>query len=199
MPGEHEGTMAIADLYAKSLLLAAGELGRQEQIAEAFDDLVAYMDCDPNFAAFLTAASVDDDPRRESLEKLFRGKLDDLLLNLLQVLNNRGRMELIRSIQRCVVLRMEEQHHQQEVLVETAKPLTDALRAEIKAAVSDWIGKEALLIEEVRPELIGGVVIHIGDVQIDGSVASQIQAMRGRLRERATEEIYSGRGYEVES
>lgn len=184
--------MAVADVYAHSLLAAAAERDQDEEVAEQFADLVAYMDRDPSFATFLTSATVDDDVRRVSLEKLFRGKLNDLLLNTLLVLNNRGRGQLVRAVQRAVQLRMEAKHHQQEVVVETAMPLTDDLREAIKKNVSERIGKEALIFEQLRPDLIGGMVIHIGDVQIDGSVLARIQAMRKRLRNRATAEIHKG-------
>ncbi len=185
-----DDNMAVADVYAESLLAVADAKGTTEDVGAEFADLVAYVDRDESFASFLVSASVDEDARRGSLEKLFRGKMSDLLLNTLQVLNNRGRLHLIRQVARAVELRMEALHHQQEVLVETAMPLSDDLKTQIKQVVSERIGQEALLIEEVRPELIGGVVIHIGDLQIDGSVVSRLGRLRRRLKERATVEIH---------
>lgn len=199
MSGGNEEVMALADVYAESLLGAAAQRGQEDAVAAEFAELIAYMDREPDFDAFLTAESVDDDPRRVSLEKLFRGRMNDLLLNLLQVLNNRRRCGLIRTVQRCVVLRMEARHHQQEVVVQTAMPLSDELREVIRNQISERIGKKAILIEEVRPELLGGVVIRVGDLQIDGSVASHIRAMQSRLFDRATEEIRGGPGHAAEA
>jgi len=199
MPEDNEELTPLADVYAESLLLAAAEQGQEDAAEEEFAELIAYMDRNSDFDAFLTAESVDEDPRRDSLEKLFRGRMNDLLLNLLQVLNNRGRCRLIRLVQRQVALRMEQKRHLQEVVVETAMPLTDDLREAIKADMSERIGKKVILIEEVRPELIGGVVIRFGDQQIDGSVTSRLRGTRSRLFERASEEIRGGRGYEMET
>ncbi|MBI4580815.1 MAG: ATP synthase F1 subunit delta [Planctomycetes bacterium] len=196
MPKKNDELMALADVYADALLATAREQNAEDQVALEFAELVRYMDADADFTQFLTADSVDDDPRRASLEKLFRGRMHDLLLNVLQVLNNRGRLGLVREVYRCVELRMEAQHHQQEVIVQTAMPLTDDLRAMVKDRVGVYIGKEALLIERVVPELIGGVVIHINDVQIDGSVAWRVRSLRERFSERALHEIHRGRGYE---
>ena len=196
MPDKTEEWMALADVYAEALLTAADEQNTAEEVAAELAELIRYMDGDPDFANFLTATSVDDDPRRASLEKLFRGRMSDLSLNLLQVLNNRGRLNLIRQIHRCVELHMKKRRHQQEVLVETAMPLNDDLRSLLKTRIGEYVGKEPLLIEQVVPELIGGVVIHINDVQIDASVASRIRVMRRELHERALHEIHDGRGYE---
>jgi F-type H+-transporting ATPase subunit delta len=196
MPKKNDEIMALADVYAEALLTAAAEQGIEEQVATEFAELIAYVDKNSAFERFFIADYVDDDPRRISLEKLFRGRMSDLLLNLLQVLNNRGRLDLIREVYRGVELRMEAKNHQQEVRVETAMPLTDELRAMIKSRIGEYIGKEPLLIEQVVPELIGGVVIHVRDVQIDASVASQMQGLRQRFSERAVHEIHSGRAVE---
>lgn len=197
MPKKNDELMALADVYAEALLHAAADSGQEEAVAAEFADLIAYMDQDRDFEQFLVADSVDDDPRRLSLEKLFRGRMGDLLLNTLQVLNNRNRLDLVREVYRGVQLRMERKHDQQEVIVETAMPLTDALREQIKARVGEYIGKETLLIEQVVPELLGGVIIHIEDIQIDASVASRLRTLRQRFSERAIQEIYSGRAVEA--
>jgi len=196
MPAVDSESMAVADVYAESLLAVACEQRQEDEVAAELADLVVYMDREAGFALFLTSRSIDDDTRRVSLEKLFRSKMNDLLLNLLQVLNRRGRCDLVRSVARCVEIRMQAKKRQQEVHVETATPLTGELRGKIKKDISERIGAEALLIEKVSPDLIGGVVIRAGDEQIDASVASCLRSMRERLVERGIEEIHSGRGYE---
>ncbi len=197
MPKKNDELMALADVYAEALLAAAAQQNAEEEVADEFADLIRYMDEDAEFNGFMTNDTVDDEPRRESLEKLFRGRMSDLLLNLLQVLNNRNRMSLVRLVYRAVQLRMEARHHQQEVLVETAMPLNDELRSAMKDSLAAYMGKEPLLEERVVPDLIGGVVIHIRDRQIDGSVRSRVESLRDRFSERALHEIHGGRGYEV--
>jgi F-type H+-transporting ATPase subunit delta len=192
-------TLALGDVYAGALLQSADEAGQTGEVAQELDELIALMDRDQDFDLFLTADTVDDDPRRDSLERIFRGRMNDLLLNLLQVLNNRRRLGLLRAVARCVQLRMEARRHQQEVTVRSAQPLTDSLREQIKRSVSECIGKEALLIEEVAPELIGGLVLQIGDVQVDASVATRLQTLYRRLIERATAEVHEGQRYVVEA
>jgi F-type H+-transporting ATPase subunit delta len=193
-----QDVLSLADVYAEALLQAAEEKGQVEEVAAELADLVAYMAGHPDFEQFLTTESVDDEPRRATLEKLFRGRMSDPLLNMLQVLNNRFRTGLIRPVAQCVRLRMQQRHNQEQVTVETAMPLTDPLRDQIRAAVGDYIRKEAILIEQVRPELIGGLVLRIGDLQVDASVATRLEMMRKQLETRAVAEVRRGVGYEVE-
>jgi F-type H+-transporting ATPase subunit delta len=188
--------LALADTYAESFLLAAEEQGELEEAAGALNDLIAFLNDNPDFESFLTARSVDDDPRRESMEKLFRGRMNESLLNFLQVLNNRGRLDLIRQISRRVQLRMEARQDKQEVRITSATALTDKLRGLLYEQIKARIGKEPILIEKVKPDLIGGMIIQVGDLRIDGSVATKLQDMSRRLIERATQEVHAGRGYE---
>lgn len=199
MPYRPEQIEPVADAYAEALLAAAAEQGREEEVARAFSELIQIIDREIDFCRMLVADSVDDEPRRASLERILRGRVDDLLVNLLQVMNNRGRLRLVRDVYRCVELRMEARHHEQEVVVETALPLTDDLKDAIREQMRARTGREIILIEQVRPELIGGIVIHHGDIQIDASVISRIGQVRKRLRERATEEIHGKRGYVIEA
>jgi len=198
MPEYDEEAMALASVYADALLEAAGERGEVEQVAAELGDLVAYTDRDLPFDAFLRSTAVDDDPRRDSLERMFRGRMNDTLLNCLQVMNDRWRLGLLRALRRCVQLRMEEKRNEQEVIVETAVPLTDAVRDGLQATIGAHIGKAVLLVEKTVPDLIGGIILYINDIQIDASLTCAMKTLRQRLADRATEEIHNGRGFEGE-
>jgi F-type H+-transporting ATPase subunit delta len=186
--------MAVADVYANGFLRLAHAKGEQDQALDEFADLISYMDAHPDFDRFLTSSTVDKEGRRATLDKLFRGKLSDRLLNLLMVLNDRGRLEILKAVFKAVQVRIEAERAQQRVLVETAMPLTDDLRARVKDVMSRRMGKEALVDEQVNPALIGGIVIHIGDERIDASLAQRIRTVRQKLSTRGSREIHQGNG-----
>jgi F-type H+-transporting ATPase subunit delta len=184
-----ERAEAIAEEYASAMMTLASDRGEAEQVVNDFAELISLMDADPEFEAFMVASSVDADPRRQSLERLFRGKMNDLLLNTIQIMNGRGRHALVRAVYRRVVLYMQTRSRQQEVVVQTAIPLSQELEQHITETLAARLDKEILLRVVVRPELIGGIVIRFGDVQIDGSVASQIRRSQARLVERGRERV----------
>ena len=73
-----------------------------ETLAE-LEELVRLLESDPGFAGFITAASVDDDDRQKSLEQIFRGRLSDIVLNTLQVMNQHNRAGLLHQLLRAFV------------------------------------------------------------------------------------------------
>ena len=92
------GSYAVADGYARTLLELSEEAGASDETLAEFRELVSLMERDADFGGFMTSPAVDTDARRDVLEKYFRGKLSDLLLNALQVINRKDRAELIPLI-----------------------------------------------------------------------------------------------------
>ena len=66
--------------------------------------------------------------------------------------------------------------------IETAFPLTDAELAELTGALARKFGKKIEATVHVRPELIGGARITVGDNVIDATIAEQLRAMAVQLR-----------------
>ena len=54
-------------------------------------------------------------------------------------------------------------------------------------------GGEPVLVPKIKPELIGGIVLRMGDAVYDGSVAARLADIRGRIINRSVHEIQSRR------
>lgn len=188
-------SMAVGDVYAAALCEAAEQAGQLDEVYEQFTDLVGYFAHEPDVEAFLTALTVDDEVRRASLDRLFRGRMNDLLLNTLHVLNDRGRADILRPVYRCFQLRMERIRNQIEVEVYSAAPLPEDLRGELVRVLSERLGKEAILNLHVNESLLGGLIVQVGDRRLDMSLSHHLAALRRRLLERASQEIHSAKPY----
>lgn len=195
MPKVEEGAVAIADVYAQSLYALADERGQADAIFEEFNDLIRYLEGDAVFASYLADARVDSDQRKAMLEKVFRGRMSDLLLDALQVLNAKDRLGILAVVYERFRVVHEEKRGEVEVHVTTARPLTDELRAKVSAAVRQRTSKTARLIETTDPDILGGLIMRIGDTKIDTSVANHLRRVRDAFKARASQEIHGGRSY----
>ena len=61
--------------------------------------------------------------------------------------------------------------------------MDDKLRAKVTSIVSTMDHKSIELIEEIDADIIGGVVLRVGDAQLDASVARQLQELEIELKE----------------
>ena len=72
-------------------------------------------------------------------------------------------------------------------------PLEPSLSRGLEASLRQLLGGEPQLESAVRPELIGGVVLRVGDTVYDGSVARQLEQVREQMITRSVHEIQSRR------
>ncbi|HPM25443.1 MAG TPA: F0F1 ATP synthase subunit delta, partial [Phycisphaerae bacterium] len=87
MAHDVEKGIDVADVYAAALFALAREQNVLDDVRDELAELVRLVERDRSFAAFIASAAVDDDEREQSLERMFRGRLRDLVLDTLQVMN----------------------------------------------------------------------------------------------------------------
>lgn len=182
----------IAEVYAQALLDLAIERGVEAAIDQEFAEFAAYLKIETDFRAFFESQVIDRDARRESLDRMFQGKMSDLLLNALQVLNRKGRTALVREVQQRYHEMLLKHQGILEVSVSTADPLPESLRQAIQQLLESRTGKQIILIEHLNPELIGGLVLKMGDQKLDHSVARELQRFHQILVDHAVQHIHAG-------
>lgn len=190
-----EGEISISRVYAQALLAIARESDEIQSVLEELEDLVAMADRDREFAGFLTSPLVETRERRESLETLFRGRMSDLLLDTLQVMNRKGRMSLVRALADTYRHEVEKLRGQIRVHVRSAVELDDTQREQLSRAVAQLTRKQATLVESIDRSLIGGVVLRVGDQRIDSSVASELEKLGEQMINRVAQELHAGKTF----
>lgn len=184
--------IAIAEVYAAALLELANAQGTAESIDQEFAELAAFLKIDADLMAFTTSRMIDADSRRDSMDKMFQGQLSDLLLNTLQVMNRKGRTELITTVQQRYRRLLMEQQRIVEVEVTSAAPLSETSRESLAVVMGARTGQMVTLVEHVDPKVMGGLVVLVGDEQIDLSVAKQLRKFRDAVVEHGSRHIHAG-------
>jgi F-type H+-transporting ATPase subunit delta len=184
MAQDVEKGLDVADVYAAALYALAAEQGAVDTVRGELEELVRLVETNPAFGAFLGSVAIDPDDRERSLEKSLRGRLSDLALNTLLVMNRHGRAELLRPLWRAFVLRVEDARGQIEVVATSAVELDADQRTEIERTAERLSGKKPLVEFRVNPHVLGGLVLQVGDWRYDYSLRRQLDVLRRRLLER---------------
>ena len=194
---------ALANVYARSIFEMARDAGGQSKIEEISSELQQIIELtrsDKDFGKFINSPIIDVNARRDSLRKLFDGRVSDLTLRFLLVLNQKERLNRLETIASAYEGLVQEEYGRVEVDVFTAAPIGDEATASIRARIEEAIGKEPVLHTYEDPNMIGGVKLRIGDQLIDGSVQTKLRQMKAdllssggySLRERITDFIQDG-------
>jgi F-type H+-transporting ATPase subunit delta len=113
--------------------------------------------------------------------------IGNVQLNLFRLLRQKGRFALGPSIGSYYRELRDEERGIVRAEVRTAVELDDARREAIVQRLREWTGKSVEIEAAVDEELIGGVVVRIGDRLIDGSTRGRLRGLRDQLIQGAAE------------
>ncbi|MDD4323149.1 MAG: ATP synthase F1 subunit delta [Dehalococcoidales bacterium] len=112
------------------------------------------------------------------------GKLSPELENLLFMLVEKQKVDLVGSISMEYQRLVDEQYGiegTQRASVTTAIPLEETAALDLGKRLTQITGKPVVIESKVDPEILGGMIIRIGDKLIDGSVRSKLQTISKEL------------------
>lgn len=167
--------------YAKALELAAGESVQMAQrIAR---ELMLFSDhFQHGLGDLMTNPAFSPAERRRVLEKLCDERnFLPVTRNLLSLLLKHSRMHLFPDIFRMYRVRLDERMGRIQVSVISSHPLPADLFTEYRRRIHEAYGESALVRQEVDPDLVGGVLIRVGNKLVDGTLRGSIQRFCGRL------------------
>lgn len=190
---EDPGTLAVATMYAQSYMTAAAQAGSaapEEELNSLVDDVLAKF---PEFSNLLMSDLVGRDDKLAIVERVIAPKCSEFFTNFLRVLIRHGRISMLPLIQNVLVRLQEEAAGKKRIRVKSAMALSDASRSQIVSHLKSTFGFEPVLQETVDASLLGGVILQVGDTVYDSSLRSRLKQLKGRLVEKAFNEIQSGR------
>jgi F-type H+-transporting ATPase subunit delta len=170
-----------ARCYAEAVLFLAKEKGRLE---EAMDDLRAVegvFHADARLRGLFTSPRIDRGVKEEFVKRAFRGRVGDEILGLLVVLVRKSREALYDNVVDYFDRLKDVEQKRIHVHLSSARPLDAAVKTAIEEIVRDASGKTPVSHEKIDPALVGGLVVRVNDVVVDGSLRTRLRALRSRL------------------
>lgn len=175
-------TGSIARRYAKALLEIGIANKRLDALGKELEAVAATIAGSSELRVTLDSPIFPLSQRRAVLEDVLR-RLggSQMMRNFMMLLLDRGRIGSVAAIAREHRALVDEQVGRLRAAITSAKPLSTAIESRLKAALEKRTGKIVLLEKREDPALLGGVVAQIGDMVYDGSVRTQLAAVREQL------------------
>jgi F-type H+-transporting ATPase subunit delta len=184
----------LATVYSEALLDVAQERGLAEEIGQELRALVTEVYANaPEIEGQLSSPVVKRTAKVPFLEKVFKGRVSDLLYNFLIVLNAKDRMGLLRHVLAAYSGLLDQRAKRVRVSVRSAVPLSSEQTERLKQLIAQATGLDPIIAEKADPDLLGGMIVQVGDHVFDSSVRNRIDAIRNQLLARSSYEIQTGR------
>ena len=175
---------ALAEIYARSLFeLAEAQGGREnlEPILGELEDIMELTRQDGALNEFFASRVLPAADRKRSLEAIFRGKVSDLTLHFLLLLNDKGRLSHLPAIAAAFDQLVQEAVGRIEVDVYTASPIDTEQLRHVKEQLQQILKRETIVHPYTDESMLGGVRLRVGDQLVDGSLATKLRRFRDQL------------------
>ena len=184
----------VAAIYAESLLSVANARGNALEVGDELDSLVhSVFTRSPELEMFLANPAVHRKRKLAVIDKAIAGHCSPLLEDFLKLLCKHDRLAHLRLIAVSYQALRDRAAGQQRILVGSAVPMTDEQLDHLKVMLAKALNETPILINRVRPELLGGVQLHVGDKVYDMTVRYRLDALRTQFLARGSHEIQTRR------
>ena len=177
-----QGNTVLAVRYAQSLASLAQEKGALDEMYYDMQKISEVFASEAEFRAFLRSPVINALTKQAVLEKAFSGKVSELTLSFIKKLADARREKYLGDIADAFIRHYKQLKGILTVHVTSAVQLDDALRAKIVNLVKsnpEYAKASSIeLDEKVDKNILGGIIVRIGDKQIDSSFATRINEYR---------------------
>jgi len=175
-------TSTLARPYAEAAFRIADASGTLPRWSDMLADL-GKVSAEPAIAAALRDPNLAAPKAAGLLIQVLAGRLTGEAENLVRVLAENRRLELLPEVAAQYESLKNEREGVVEAQILSAFPLDDAQLADLVSRLEKKTGKRVKTEVSVDPELIAGVRVVIGDKVIDGSARAQLAALEAALKQ----------------
>lgn len=173
----------VARRYSGALYEEADATG----VLDAVDDdvlmLIETLESNGELARFFKSPVIPQEKKDKVVRELLSDRIEDLTLRFLRLLIRKDRETMTKPILDQYQTLRDEQRGIVDAEVTVARPLEDEDREALTEALEKKTGKTIRLHVEEDADLIGGLIVRIGDRVFDASVRNKLTNLHDRLRD----------------
>lgn len=164
--------------YAKAILNLAKDAGVETEVNENMSLIVDTIAQSDDLEVMLKSPVIKAADKHKVLVALFGDNVNNIVKGLFNLLEENKRMSMLQSIAKQYSVIYDYYKSMQVAKVTTAVPITKELEAKVLAKVEEITGNKANIENIVNPDILGGFILRVGDVQYDASISNQFNELR---------------------
>jgi F-type H+-transporting ATPase subunit delta len=174
----------IAEVYARSLFEVAREHDALDRVHDELGEFAEALEEDRTLQVFLFSPYFSSSEKRDGVRKVVSGA-DERFVNFLELLAERHRMPALFRIRREFDSMWAEENQLLPVTVTSAVELDKELVKEIGDRIQEQTGRRVELSSNVDPDVLGGLMVRVGNMVLDGTVRNRLERLRKQVAKAA--------------
>jgi len=171
-------TSKVAKRYAQGLLDFTNESGQTEAVFSEMKDVVKLMSESKDLNKFFMTPYIDANKKIEVANEIFKS-FSPVSQNLIRLVIKNGRESQLKNVAQQFINKVEDIKGVQRITLTTATQLSNENIEQILRS-TNLVNTNASfdLHVTVKPEILGGFILRVGDQQIDSSVKSKLNKIK---------------------
>jgi len=170
----------IAEVYARALFQVAKDQDVLDEIHDELAEVARALHENRDLAVFFFSPYFSTDEKKEALKRTIEGA-QPALMNFLEALIERHRMPVIFRIASRFEELWDEERQLLPVQVTSAVELDKATIDQIGEQIGAQTGRTVELASDVDPEILGGIVLRVGNFILDASIRNSLEQLRKQV------------------
>jgi F-type H+-transporting ATPase subunit delta len=171
----------IAEVYARSLFEVASEQDKLDTVREQLGQFADALDQDRQLAVFFFSPYFSTEEKKDGLRRGISGA-EEIIMNFLEALLERHRMPVIFRIRTRFEEMWDKVNQLLPVEVTSAIELDRETLESIGRRIGEQTGDQIELSSHVDPEILGGIVLRVGNFILDASIRTRLDQLRRQVQ-----------------
>ena len=174
----------LAQVYAHALFEVASEHDVIDAVREELGQFADELDENRDLQVFLFSPYFSSQEKKDGIRKIVEDA-DERFLNFLELLAERHRMPAIFRIRRAYDALWRQENKLLPVTVTSAVELDEGLVEGVGKRIEEQTGKKVELTSHVDPDVLGGLVLQVGNMVLDASIRNRLEQLRKQVAKAA--------------
>jgi ATP synthase F1 delta subunit len=174
----------IAEVYSQALFEAAVENDVLDRIHDELGEFADALAENRNMQLFFFSPYFSSQEKKEGISKIVSGA-DERFVSFLELLAERHRLPALMRIRKRLDELWAEENKLLPVSLTSAVELDEGLVKDVGKRIEEQTGRQVELESKVDPDVLGGLVLQVGNMVLDASVRSRLERLRKQVAKAA--------------
>lgn len=174
----------LAEVYARSLFEVARDQGKLDELREQLGQFADALDQNRQLAVFFFSPYFSTKEKQDGLRRLLDGA-DEMFLNFLELLIENHRMPVIFRTRQQFERMWERENELLPVEITSAIALDEETTENLGRTIGERAGRKVRLAAHVDPDILGGIVLRVGNSILDASIRNRLEQLRRHVAQGA--------------
>jgi len=168
----------VAIRYAKAVIDFAQEKQEIDEVHNNMTLVIATIKQNIKLQQLLNSPIVKNEIKKKITIEIFGKSITQTTQKLIYLLLKNKRLNLVVEVAKQYIILYNKLKEKEIAKVTTAIPLTEELNKKVLRKIKEITGKQITIKNTINPDIIGGFILRIGDIQYNASIAHKLQELK---------------------